>query len=116
MSHPKPVLTTTGRWWRRRMSSGKVCWSHLSYSTRGILSSRLTKAMNHRQPGDPEKCAEVIVDVVRGEGSASGKPFPLSLPLGSDAYGTIKEVCENMTEQLGQWKDVICSTDLPKNT
>ncbi len=72
--------------------------------------------MNHRQPGDPEKFAGVIVDVVRGEGSAFGKPFPLSLPLGSDAYGTIKEVCENMTEQLGEWKDVICSTDFPKDT
>ncbi|THH02229.1 hypothetical protein EW026_g613 [Hermanssonia centrifuga] len=74
------------------------------------------EAMNHRQPGDPEKFAGVIVDVVRGEGSAFGKPFPLSLPLGSDAYGTIKEVCENMTEQLGEWKDVICSTDFPKDT
>ncbi|PSR88461.1 hypothetical protein PHLCEN_2v5141 [Hermanssonia centrifuga] len=65
--------------------------------------------------GDPEKYAEVIVDVVRGEGCALGKPFPSSLPLGSDAHGVIEGVCKNMIEQLGKWKDVSYSTDFLKD-
>ncbi|PSR83146.1 hypothetical protein PHLCEN_2v5795 [Hermanssonia centrifuga] len=70
--------------------------------------------MSNNLPGDPVKCAEIIVDVVKGEGTALGKQFPLVLPLGSDAHGGIKEVCEKTIGQLGEWEDVICSTDFPR--
>ncbi|RDW62120.1 hypothetical protein BP6252_11553 [Coleophoma cylindrospora] len=63
------------------------------------------------EPGDPQKCAERIVDVMKGEGMASGKPMPSQVPLGSDALATIKETCEAMLKTCEEWKDLIKSTD-----
>lgn len=69
---------------------------------------------NGKQPGDPKKAAQVIVDVVRKEGIAAGRETPSVVVLGSDAYGIIKGICEGVIQRLETWKDVTCSTDLPK--
>ncbi|KAG6818670.1 hypothetical protein H0H93_002997 [Arthromyces matolae] len=66
---------------------------------------------NLKQPGDPKKGVEVMIDVVRGEGQAKGKPFPTVLELGSDCYTSTKAVCENMLTSLEEWKEVTFSTD-----
>jgi hypothetical protein len=63
------------------------------------------------EPGNPKKCAERIVDVMKGEGMASGKPMPSQIPLGSDALVSIKETCESMLKTCEEWKDLIESTD-----
>ncbi|RDW66908.1 hypothetical protein BP5796_09657 [Coleophoma crateriformis] len=63
------------------------------------------------EPGDPKKCAERIVDVMKGEGMASGKPMPSQVPLGSDVLATVKETCEAMLKTCEEWKDLIKSTD-----
>lgn len=64
--------------------------------------------------GDPKKAMEILVDVVRGEGVAEGKAWPLYLPLGRDAEQAILDKTETVGEVLKEWKDVICSTDFEK--
>ncbi|KAG6872572.1 hypothetical protein C0995_008723 [Termitomyces sp. Mi166 len=63
------------------------------------------------QPGDPTKGVELIVDVVRGEGVAHGKPFPTVLAVGSDCYNIAKTESEKTLMRLEEWKDVSYSTD-----
>lgn len=63
------------------------------------------------EPGDPKKCAEKIIDVMNGEGMASGKPMPSQVPLGSDALVAIKGACETMLKTCEEWKDMIESID-----
>ncbi|KAF9040838.1 hypothetical protein BJ165DRAFT_1492515 [Panaeolus papilionaceus] len=66
---------------------------------------------NGKQPGNPLEGVRVIVDVVRGEGGAAGKPFPTNLCLGSDCYSVAKQESEKVLERLEEWKDVSFSTD-----
>ncbi|TFK50382.1 NAD(P)-binding protein [Heliocybe sulcata] len=64
-------------------------------------------SINGTQKGDPVKGMEAVVDVVRGEGRASGKAWPLYLPLGVAAETTIRDKCQRMMGVLGEWQDVI---------
>ncbi|THH29202.1 hypothetical protein EUX98_g4986 [Antrodiella citrinella] len=64
------------------------------------------------QPGDPLKAMEVLADVVRGEGCAEGKKFPLYLPLGEEAEQAIRNKCNTMLGVVDEWQDVIRSTKL----
>ncbi|KAJ4487680.1 hypothetical protein J3R30DRAFT_833867 [Lentinula aciculospora] len=66
-------------------------------------------SLHGKQPGDPVKAVELIVDVVRGEGKAQGRNFPRYLPLGSNAGQAIKEKTEMMKSVLEEWGDVIGS-------
>lgn len=70
--------------------------------------------INGKQPGDPQKAATTMIDVVKGEGIAAGREIPTVIVLGSDAHGVIKGACEEVLERLESWKDVTCATDLPK--
>ncbi|KAK7021899.1 hypothetical protein VNI00_017188 [Paramarasmius palmivorus] len=74
------------------------------------------QAYNNKQPGNPIKGAEIMVDIVRGEGFAEGKPFSNNIQLGSDCYATAKEESEKALLRLEEWKDVSFSTDFPKGT
>ncbi|KAF8531147.1 short-chain oxidoreductase [Gautieria morchelliformis] len=71
-------------------------------------------AYNGRQPGDPKKLVQVILDVVRVEGVAQGRETPLGLPLGSDSANVIKDTLGRTANILEQWEDVIKSTDFPQ--
>lgn len=68
-------------------------------------------AYNGKQPGDPLKGVEIMVDVVRGEGVAVGKSFPASLALGSDCYNVVKASAEGTLTRLDEWKEITKSTD-----
>jgi len=70
------------------------------------------QAYNGKQPGDPEKGVQVIIDVVKGEGVAKGKELPTALLLGSDCYHTVKDILEKTNKTNEEWKDVTCSTDI----
>jgi hypothetical protein len=52
---------------------------------------------------------EVVVDVVRGEGKAKGKPWPLYLALGDDAGEAIRQKSTKLLQHVDQWGDVIGS-------
>lgn len=70
------------------------------------------KAIDGKQPGDPAKAMDAVVDVVRGEGVAAGRGWPLYLVLGKDAERDIRAKCGRMLQHLEEWSDVVRGTDL----
>lgn len=68
------------------------------------------------EKGDPDKASRVIVDVIRGEGVAAGRPWPSFLVLGADAEVNVKNKCAKVLAVLDDWVDVArgVSFDVPK--
>lgn len=64
-----------------------------------------------REPGDPEKAVEVMLDVVKGEGVAEGKDTPFRLPLGSDGLEVMRAKCSGTLKVCEEWEAMIKSTD-----
>jgi hypothetical protein len=75
---------------------------------------KLFKNPNPRFPGDPLKAMDVLADVVRGEGKAEGKPWPLYLPLGKEAEEAIQSKSKIMQKVLDIWGAIIRDTRLDK--
>ncbi|GBE88808.1 Uncharacterized oxidoreductase [Sparassis crispa] len=69
-------------------------------------------SFDRTQPGDPVKGAEILVDLVRGEGVAKGREVPPVIGLGQDYYLSVKQACKNTLEELEEWQAVSCSTDI----
>lgn len=65
--------------------------------------------INGKQPGDIKKGAKAIVDVLT---EATGKPVPLRLVIGKDAWQSIRSKCEEIIGVLDESKDLSCGTDL----
>lgn len=71
-----------------------------------------------KQRGDPVEGVKITLDVVRNEGVADQKqverngPLKLRLPLGPDAYDTLKTKSEETLKLLNGWGSVIKSTDV----
>jgi hypothetical protein len=63
-------------------------------------------ALNGNQPNDPVRGMEIVVDVVRGEGRAAGKPFPLWLALGTDAVSDIRAKATRIIESLDVYEEL----------
>jgi len=72
----------------------------------------LFKSIDGKQPGDPIKGVERIVDVVKSQGLAKGKELPPTLALGSDAVAYIRQKCQEQLRLLDEWEEVSSSTDL----
>jgi hypothetical protein len=68
--------------------------------------------INGKQPGDPKKAVEIMVDLVRGEGVAEGKEVPERLPLGKDCLATMRKKTVGNLAICNEWEDVVCSTDV----
>ena len=62
-------------------------------------------AANHQQPGDPQRLAQVIVQL------ASEKKPPTRLALGSDTVARIEEKNRDVQRELDLWRAVSLSTD-----
>ncbi|KAF5020942.1 hypothetical protein F66182_7023 [Fusarium sp. NRRL 66182] len=67
---------------------------------------RFLDATDAKQPGDVDKGAKVIVDVL------TGRSVPVRIVLGSDADGYIRRECEQTLGLLDAWKSVTVSTDI----
>lgn len=67
-------------------------------------------ALAGNERGDPEKAMELLVDVVRGEGKAYGKEWPMWLFMGKDAYRDVRNKCDKVLKTLDVWENV--ATDL----
>ncbi|PBK59326.1 NAD-P-binding protein [Armillaria solidipes] len=80
--------------------------------TIGAMDNIFT-ALDGHQRGDTHMLVEIIVDVVKGQGVASGKTIPRSLQIGSDCYDAVKQELTERLQVLESWKDVIIKTDLP---
>ena len=74
------------------------------------VQSTLT-AFNGNQRGDPKKAAERVVDVLKSEGMAAGRPMPPRLPLGPDSLAVIRAKCEATLKICDEWENFISSTD-----
>ena len=68
--------------------------------------------MNGNQPGDPVKAVNIMIDVIKSEGVAAGKPMPERLPLGPDVLAKIRDKYTAYLEVCKEWEDVIASTDI----
>jgi NAD(P)-dependent dehydrogenase (short-subunit alcohol dehydrogenase family) len=64
-------------------------------------------AVNHQQPGDPRRLAQVIVQL------AAGSKSPTRLALGSDTVARIEQKHRDVARELDLWRSVSLSTDLP---
>ena len=70
------------------------------------------KQINGKQPGDPVKGMNALVDVVRGEGFAKGRAWPLYLPLGVEAEDAIRERYKAIDGVMVEWDPLIRNTRL----
>jgi NAD(P)-dependent dehydrogenase (short-subunit alcohol dehydrogenase family) len=70
-------------------------------------AARRQRAYNGKQPGDPVRAAQVVVDV-----AAMDRP-PFRLPLGTDAVQIIEQADRARLEELGHWRELSISTDFP---
>ena len=60
---------------------------------------------NHRQPGDPRKLVQALLQV------ADSPEPPVRLPLGSDAVAQLEEKLGIVAGELAQWRAVSLATD-----
>jgi NAD(P)-dependent dehydrogenase (short-subunit alcohol dehydrogenase family) len=70
-------------------------------------AARRQRAYNGKQPGDPVRAAQVVVDV-----AAMDRP-PFRLLLGTDAVEIIEQADRARLEELGHWRELSISTDFP---
>ena len=73
------------------------------------------EAYNGNQPGDVDKCAKVIVDVLTKSGVAKGREVPVRLALGTDTLEVIRKKCEDTLRLVAEWEDVSSSTMRDEN-
>ncbi|KAI3619287.1 hypothetical protein WG66_012763 [Moniliophthora roreri] len=97
------------------LSAGDISETlHEEIAPLGLRVSALTLATPEHH--DPQRGVGVVLDIVRGEGIAKDKPFQKSIQLGSVCYAAAKVESEKAHERLEEWKEVLISTDLSKDT
>ena len=69
---------------------------------------RMQRALNGRQPGDPEQAARAILAV-----AAMDRP-PFRLPLGTDAVRAIEEADRARLAELDRWRALSSATDFDR--
>lgn len=74
----------------------------------------LLNQVDNKQPGDVEKGARAVVDVLTSSGAAEGQKIPTRIVLGSDCEARIREKCAQTTKYLDDWQEIIRSTDYPQ--
>jgi len=78
------------------------------------VTTKLYEVMNQvseKQPGDPEKGVDIILDVVRGEGKAAGRDIPERLLLGPDVVEVVRKKCEDTLKLVKGWEELGRSTN-----
>lgn len=72
----------------------------------------LTALHKSQLQGDPKKATDRVVDMVRSEGKAAGKPIPARFPLGADAVEVIRENCSKKMKICDEWEAFTSDTRL----
>lgn len=62
-----------------------------------------------KAPSDIAKICEAIIDVIKGEGLAKGRPAPVRVVLGPDSMDAIRQKCHEQLKLLDDWEDVSLS-------
>jgi NAD(P)-dependent dehydrogenase (short-subunit alcohol dehydrogenase family) len=86
-------------------SSTKLSEGRPEYDSTVGATARFQRDYNGKQPGDPKKAAEAIVQVTQEE-----KP-PMRLLLGSDAYNGAEKNDRARLEEAREWRELSLSTD-----
>lgn len=110
----KTLLFEPGRFRTKLLSSDNMKATTSTIAEYAEFSESLLGQLakeDRRQPGDPVKLVEIILDIVRQEGIAKGRNIPFRLPLGTDCYTDIKSKCEETLKLLKEWEYTIKSTD-----
>ncbi|KAI0338156.1 NAD(P)-binding protein [Trametopsis cervina] len=84
-----------------------------AYEPLRLAGKEVYAKMHGKQPGDPEKAMVALVDVVRGEGQAQGRPMPLWLVLGEDAEQNLRDFCAERIKNLDEWQETTRSCTIP---
>lgn len=74
------------------------------YATTSGEFLKWIQEMDGKQPGDPNKAAEAMIQAVESDNP------PLRLALGADAVETIEEKLESVKAELNAWKQVAIDT------
>lgn len=82
------------------------------YDSMRIATKTKFSSIDGTQKGDPNKAVEAIVDVVKGEGVAKGRPWPGYLFLGEDAEYDVRKKCTKVLNILDEWADVTRGVNL----
>lgn len=90
-------------------SSSKLSEGHPEYESTVGATARFQRNYNGKQPGDPKKAAQAIVQLTQEQ-----KP-PLRLLLGTDAYIAAEKNDLARLEEARTWKELSVSTDLQTN-
>ena len=110
----RTLLIEPGRFRTKLLSGSNRKTRASTISDYATLSQGATEGLaneDQRQPGDPAKLVEIILDMARVEGDFQGKKIPLRMPLGVDCYDEIKAKCEETLKLLEDWGPLIRSTD-----
>lgn len=108
----KPVVFDIGYHQTAFMDGAKVTpTAFAEYQQQMDAFGKGAQAMYGNSPGDAGKCSNLIIDILKGEGVAAGRPFPLQIPVGLDSYETISRLAADMVKTCEQWKDLSCSTE-----
>ncbi|KAL2675503.1 hypothetical protein Neosp_011689 [[Neocosmospora] mangrovei] len=82
------------------------------YANTGAEEYRvLLDAADNNQPGDVDRGAEIVVDVLTMTGVAEGKEVPVRLVLGKDCLNVVRSKCESTLQLMNEWEGVAVSTD-----
>ncbi len=77
------------------------------YNDTAIKNMENIRRMSGNQPGDPERAAKAMVQVVE-----SANP-PMRLLLGAAAVKGLKEKIQELTDDLNEWENVSVGADFP---
>ena len=109
------IIFEPGGFQTRLLSSSKVQdagTTHEEYKEFFAVVQDAIQGRNGKQPGDVRKGVQRMVDVIRAEGFAVGRPLPKRLPLGSESLKVVKEKCFETLRTCNDWEDLITSTDV----
>ncbi|KAF7303812.1 UBR-type domain-containing protein [Mycena indigotica] len=81
------------------------------YDDMRAVSKARFGSLQGSEPGDPSKAMEIVVDIVREEGCAKGRPWPGRIALGPDCERDIRAKVEQELKMLDDWQDVVRSTN-----
>ncbi|KAK1834866.1 hypothetical protein QBC39DRAFT_389218 [Podospora conica] len=83
-----------------------------AYDGTAVAATRDALEMyNGKQPGDVDRCAVAIVDVLTKQGVAEGREVPLRLVTGSDTLAAVRDKCESTLKLVAEWEEVTNSAD-----
>lgn len=111
----KTLLIEPGRFRTSLLSTGNLQTKRSEIDDYAAFSAGQIEYLaseDRRQPGDPAKLVNVVLDLVRGEGVAEGREVPFRLPLGGDCVDDIKAKCEGLLKVMGEWEEVCRGTDV----